>query len=75
MLGELVTARRYERALLPPSVDEYVPADDPARFVVETVEQLNFSRIEARYSTDRGRKSYDPAMLLSLWIYGYIEGI
>ena len=75
MLGESVTARRYERALLPPSVDEYVPADDPARFVVETVEQLDLAAIKASYSTDRGRKSYDPAMLLSLWIYGYIEGI
>jgi hypothetical protein len=31
--------------LLPPSVDEWLPADHLARFVVEIVEQLDFSAL------------------------------
>ena len=68
-------ARRRQATLLPPSVEDYVPQDHPARFVVAAVEQIDLSAIHASYSKTHGCKSYDPAMLLSLWICGYIEGI
>ncbi|MCY4657906.1 MAG: transposase, partial [Gammaproteobacteria bacterium] len=31
--------------------------------------------LEAQYSTTTGRMAYPPAMLLTLWIYGYMKGI
>ena len=35
--------------LLPPSVDEWLPSDHLARFVVEIVEQLDFSALTLQY--------------------------
>lgn len=54
--------------LLAPSVQEWLPKDHLARFVVEIVERLDLSRLEAAYA-GRGSKAYHPAMLLSLLFY------
>ncbi len=35
--------------LLPPSVDEWLPADHLARFVVEIVERLDLSKLTSQY--------------------------
>ena len=56
--------------LLPPSVDEWLPEQHLARFVVEIVEQMDLSQMEKAYRGS-GSKSYHPAMLLALLIYGY----
>lgn len=56
--------------LLPPSVDEWLPEQHLARFVVEIVEQMDLSGMERAYRGS-GSKSYHPAMLLALLIYGY----
>jgi transposase len=55
--------------LLPPSVDEWLPEQHLARFVVEIVEQMDLSALEKAYRGS-GSKSYHPAMLLGLLIYG-----
>jgi transposase len=59
--------------LLPPSVDEWLPADHLARFVVEIVDQLDFSSLTQQY---RGAASeaYHPQMLAALMLYGYATG-
>ena len=59
--------------LLPPSVQEWLPEDHLARFVVETVEQLDLSELKRQYA-GRGVAAYHPAMLLALLIYGYATG-
>ena len=44
--------RTIDRAtpyLLPPSVDEWLPADHLARFVVEVVDQLDLSALTGAY--------------------------
>jgi transposase len=56
--------------LLPPSVDEWLPEEHLGRFVVEIVEQMDLSGMEKAYRGS-GSKSYHPAMLLALLIYGY----
>ena len=59
--------------LLPPSVDEWLPADHLARFVVDIVEQLDLSALTHQYR-GTGSAAYHPAMLLSLLVYGYATG-
>lgn len=56
--------------LLPPSVDEWLPERHLARFVVEVIDQLDLSAMAKAYRGS-GSKSYHPAMLLGLLIYGY----
>ena len=59
--------------LLPPSVDEWLPTDHLARFVVEIVEQLDFSALTLQYRGS-GSEAYHPQMLAALLIYGYATG-
>ena len=64
---------RATPSFLPPSIDELLPGDHLARFVVDIVERLDLSRIEASYS-GRGSAAYHPSMLVSLLFYGYATG-
>ncbi len=59
--------------LLPPSVQEWLPAEHLARYVVDVVEGLDLSALERAYA-GRGSEAYHPATLLSLLIYGYATG-
>ena len=60
--------------LLPPSVEDWLPEDHLARFIVEVVEGLDVSRLEKAYR-GRGSAAYHPALLLSLLVYGYATGV
>ena len=60
--------------LLPPSVEEWLPEDHLARFIVEVVDGLDLSRLEKAYG-GRGSAAYHPAQLLSLLVYGYATGV
>ena len=66
---------RGERALFPASISELLPEEHLARFVVQVVENLDLSVLEAGYTKDFGRPGYAPSMLLTLWIYGYVKGV
>lgn len=63
--------------LFPPSIDEYVSASNPVRFIDAFVDQLElaglgFERVTAAIE---GRPGYHPADLLKLYIYGYLNRI
>lgn len=60
--------------LLPPSVDEWLPEDHLARFVVEIVDQLDISALEGAY-TGSGSDAYHPRMMAALLFYSYATGI
>ena len=51
--------------LLPPSIQEWLPEQHLARFVVELVEQLDLSEITSRYGGSGGRRAYHPILLLA----------
>lgn len=59
--------------LLPPSVDEWLPDDHLARFVVEIVDQLDISALESGY-TGSGSDAYHPRMMTALLFYSYATG-
>jgi transposase len=50
-----------------------LPPDHLARFVVDTIAQLDLSAIYARYGS-RGGQPYAPNILLALLFYGYATG-
>lgn len=56
--------------LLPPSVDDWLPQDHLARFIVEAIEQLDLSELTRAYA-GRGSAAYHPEVLLGLLVYGY----
>jgi len=60
--------------IFPPSVQDYLPDDHLARFVVDIVEQLDLGHLSAVYS-GRGSKPFHPAMLVALLFYGYSTGV
>lgn len=60
--------------LLPPSVDDWLPQDHLARFVVEAMEKLDLSDLTRAYA-GRGSAAYHPEVMLGLLVYGYASGL
>ena len=64
--------------LLPPSLHDWLPEGHLARFVSETVEELDLSGFLTKYrerEDGRGRIAYQPRMMLKLLVYSYCAGI
>ena len=61
--------------LLPPSVQDWVPQNDLAYFVVEILSRLDLSQFEAQYRGTGGKSAYPPDAMLGLLFYGYATGI
>ncbi len=70
---------REQMWLLPPSLDELVPLDHPARFVAEFVDALDregWSELGVEIEGDTlGAPAYRPRALLSVWLYGFMTGV
>jgi len=73
MATRFIPVDRATPSFLPPSIDELLPKNHLARFVVDIVERLDLSRIEAAYG-GRGSAAYHPSMLVALLVYGYATG-
>lgn len=68
-----IRADRTQLLLLPPSLDEWVAADHPARFVVDLVDLLDLVALGFRQSPgEEGRPHYGASMLLAVWLYGWM---
>ena len=72
-MSRFIQVSRQQQYLLPPSVDEWLPDNHLARFIVEVIEQLDLSRLVGRYR-GRGSAAHHPAVLLALLVYGYAVG-
>ena len=73
-MTRFVTVNRDTAYLLPPSVDDWLPKDHLARFVVEIVDQLDLSELTRQYRGS-GSDAYHPSVMLGLFIYGYATGV
>lgn len=70
-----ISCDRDQQFLMPPSLNEWLPKDHLARFVVEMVNVLDLSAFYARRRADGwGRAAYDPKMMVALLIYAYATG-
>ena len=75
-MGKPISADYEQTFLLPPSLEEWVPVDHPARFIREFVEQLDLEQMGfAMPQSDEGRPAYSPDLLLKIWLYGYLQRI
>lgn len=75
-MREFLKVDRDQLLLLPPSVDELLPQEHLARFVVEVVEQLDLSAIIGGYfPRNKGNAPYHPAMMTALLFYGCATGV
>lgn len=62
--------------LLPPSLNDWVGAEHPVRFVRDFVDALDLQRLGFRESWgEEGRPHYAPELLLAVWLYGWMERI
>jgi transposase len=73
MKAKFIDVDRETLYLLPPSIQDWLPEDHLARFVVDIVEQLDLRILKASYR-GRGSKPYNPEMLVALLFYGYATG-
>ncbi len=60
--------------LMPPSIQDWLPENHLARFIVDVVSQLDLWTLENAYA-GRGSDAYPPGMLLALLFYGYATGV
>jgi transposase len=68
---------RHQAALLPPSVEDYVPSNHLVRVIDAFADHLNISSLGFTKSTTKhtGRKPYSPSDLLKCFLYGYFNQI
>lgn len=65
-----------QAALLPPSLDDIVPADDPVRIIREIIEhELDLGPIHRALRSERGRPPFHPAAMVGLLLYGNCRGV
>jgi transposase len=65
---------RHSLFLMPPCLEDWVPEDHLARFVVDIVSRLDLSPIRNSYA-GRGSDAYPPSMMTALLFYSYATGV
>ena len=68
---------RSQVTLLPECLDDYIAEDNPVRVVDAFVEELDLQELgfEGAEPAATGRPAYHPAVLLKIYIYGYLNRI
>ena len=68
---------RSQVTLLPECLDDYIAEDNPVRVVDAYVEELDLQELgfEGAEPALTGRPAYHPAVLLKIYIYGYLNRI
>lgn len=74
MNSRFISADRNQQYMFPPTIDDWLPENHMARFVVDIVGQLDLKALTELYSSS-GSKAYHPEILLSLLFYGYATGV
>jgi transposase len=69
---------REQASLLPPRIEDYVGPDNPVRAIEAYVCSLHLAALAFRHADHDGgadQPPYDPADLLKLYLYGYINQV
>lgn len=74
-MNHITGLERSQTLLFPERLEDYVAAENPVRFLEAFIAQQDLAALgfaKARCA-DTGRRPYDPAMLLKLYLYGYLH--
>ena len=68
---------RSQVTLLPECLDDFIAEDNPVRVVDAFVEELDLQGLgfDGAQPAETGRPSYHPAVLLKIYIYGYLNRV
>lgn len=68
---------RDQGSLLPDTLDDYVADDHPVRVIDAFIDSLDFVKLGFSKASTKatGRRPYDPADLLKLYVYGYLNQV
>jgi len=68
---------RTQTTLLPECLDDYVSEDNPVRVIDAFVDQIDLGQLgfEGVDPAATGRPAYHPAVLLKIYIYGYLNRV
>jgi transposase len=74
-MGYKLGVDREQQILFPETLDEYVAADNPVRFIDAFVAELDMAGLgfERAVPAREGTPGYDPRDMLKLFIYGYLN--
>jgi len=70
-------ATRNQVILFPEAVEDYITEDNPVRFIDAFVASLDLAQLgfNRAQPAETGRPAYDPADLLRLYLYGYLNRV
>jgi transposase len=76
-MGYIAGVAREQLILFPESLDEYLTADNPVRFIDAWVDTLDMAALgfSQTLPAATGRPGYDPRAILKLYLYGYLNRI
>jgi transposase len=75
-MRQILRADYEQQLLLPPTLEEWVGPEHPARFIREFVGMLDLRALGLdTLDREEGGVAYDPALLLSAWLLGYVEKV
>ena len=69
---------RHQTTLLPPSIDDYVSENNPVRAIdayVTTLDLVGLHIQTGDMGLTAGQPAFHPALLIKLYLYGYMNGI
>ena len=74
-MGYIAGLAREQLLLFPESLDDYIAADNPVRFIDAWVDSLDLAALGLAQTrpAETGRPGYDPRVLLKLYLYGYLN--
>ena len=76
-MPQIFGTNRSDVLLFPEALDDYITAVNPVRFIDAFVNSLDLVALGFTHATaaQTGRPPYDPADLLRLYIYGYLNRV
>ena len=76
MSGFIEGENRQQATLLPERLDDFIAEDSPVRVIDVFIDELDLSGLGFKTIPEvTGRPGYHPALLLKLYIYGYLNRI
>ncbi len=71
-----IRPNRDQLFLMPPALQDWLPSDDLAYFLLDAVDQFDPAPFYAAYRADGvGQAAFQPHMMVSLLLYAYCQGV